>query len=126
MYVVCGSVKQLIQPGVTVNLSQSDIRHAGSSMRFFESVYKSQEIVNDLLRRKGIDVSPKEAPVAVEKEAVESPIVKEVSKDIEEAALERALEYLKDQYHPDFTFPDEGYQIKTQRTPPKKVPYLTF
>lgn len=49
--VVCSSVKQLIQPGGVVNLSKTDIRHAGGAMRFFESIYKAQEIADDLFRR---------------------------------------------------------------------------
>lgn len=50
-YIVASSVKQLIPPGGTINLSISDIRHAGSNIRSFESVYKATEIVNDLFFR---------------------------------------------------------------------------
>jgi len=60
-YVVCSSVKQLIPPGGIVGLSVTDIRHAGGSMRFFESVYKSQEVIDDLFRRsKGLPVEETE------------------------------------------------------------------
>lgn len=50
-YIVSSSVKQLVPPGGVINLSQTDLRHAGSNIRNFESVYKAQEIVDELFRR---------------------------------------------------------------------------
>ena len=87
-YVVCGSVRQLIASGTVINLSQTDIRHAGSSMRFFESVYKSQEVVDDLFRRsRGVVEKSIIEPVTEEpivEPVVENIIVKEVFQNIVE------------------------------------------
>jgi len=50
-YIVCASVKQLVPPGGIVILSATDIRHAGSNIRHFESVIKAQEIGDLIFRR---------------------------------------------------------------------------
>jgi len=50
-YIVAASVKQLIPPGGIVNLSATDLRHAGSNMRSFESILKAQEMADFLLQR---------------------------------------------------------------------------
>ncbi len=50
-YIVSSSIKQLVLPGEVINLSQTDLRHAGSNIRNFESVYKAQEIADDIFRR---------------------------------------------------------------------------
>jgi len=50
-YIVSGSVKQLIPPGKIVSLSMTDIRHAGSNIRHFESVLKAQEMADYLFQR---------------------------------------------------------------------------
>jgi len=96
-WVVCSSVKQLIPPGGIVNLSHTDIRHAGGAMRFFESVHKAQEIADDLFKRSAESrgknnnhVKPLVAPEPVaipEKDIQPTPkpvpnIAEEVSKDI--------------------------------------------
>jgi hypothetical protein len=50
-YIVSGSIKQLIPPEGVVNLSATDIRHAGSNIRNFESVLKAQEMADYLFKR---------------------------------------------------------------------------
>ena len=57
-YIVSSSVKQLVAPGHVINLSQSDLRHSGSNIRNFESVYKAQEIVDAAFLR-AIESQPK-------------------------------------------------------------------
>ena len=50
-YIVASSVKQLVPPGGIINLSATDLRHAGSNIRNFESVLKAQEVADFLFQR---------------------------------------------------------------------------
>lgn len=92
-WIVCQSVKQLIPPDGIVNLSHTDIRHAGSAMRFFESVHKAQEIADDLFRRQSekfnrqipekvngtkSEVKPEVKP----EESAEQHVISEVAEDV--------------------------------------------
>lgn len=58
-YIVSSMAKVLVEPGSTVELSTRDMNHAGSALRFFESVEKATAVMNmqktASLRRKALE-----------------------------------------------------------------------